>query len=79
LEGPGEGVLLPAGELPVPVVDVRPRVELRASRLLELLAWVSYRRDYNRVRLVPDAAGEYVRGFADPNRFGYGVAARAVW
>jgi hypothetical protein len=79
LGGAGEGTLLPAGELPVPIFDLRPSVELRVSRLLEVQAWASYRRDFNRTRLVPDATGAYARAFADPDRIGYGIAARAVW
>jgi hypothetical protein len=79
LEGPGEGELLPPGHAPVPVLDVRPECELRVSELLELIGWVGYRRDFNRARLVPNAGGLLVRGFADPNRVSFGLAARAVW
>jgi len=79
LDESGPSELLPAGHVPVPVVDLRPQVELRVSSLLELLGWVSYRRDFNRARLVADGSGGFERAFADPDRFGYGLAARALW
>jgi hypothetical protein len=79
LHGPNETTLLPAGETPVPVFDVRPQVEARLSRLLELVSWVGYRRDFNQTRLVPNAEGSLSRAFADPDRVSFGVAARAVW
>ena len=79
VRGPGELELLPPGEVPVPVLDVRPSLEARFSRLLQALAWVEYRRDFNRTKLVAGAEGAVARGFRDANRLGYGVAARAVW
>ncbi|HEY3495649.1 MAG TPA: hypothetical protein VGK73_13220 [Polyangiaceae bacterium] len=79
LEGPGQGELLPSGYAPVPVLDVRPELALRASRMLELLAWLGYRRDFNRARLVPDGNGSLTRSFADPDRISFAIAARAVW
>ena len=79
LDGPGEGELLPVGKTPVPVFDIRPELEFRASRLLELIGWIGYRRDFNRVRLVPTAAGGLARTFADPDRLSFALAARALW
>ncbi len=79
VNGPGDVELLPVGTVPVPIFDVRPSLEARLSTLLSAVGWLQYRRDYNRARLVPTANGSVVRGFADPDRFGYGVAARAAW
>ena len=79
LRGPNELEALPPGAVPVPVVEVRPGLELRLSRLLEGLAWAAYRRDFNHTRLVPAAAGALGLGFQSPDRLGFGVAARAVW
>jgi hypothetical protein len=79
LRAPGDIALLPVGAVPVPVFDLRPSVEVRFSRLLSAVLWVQYRRDYNRARLAFGTAGATVRGFADPNRLGYGAAARAAW
>jgi hypothetical protein len=79
LNAPGDIELLPAGAIPVPVLDLRPSVEARLSRLLSAVLWVQYRRDYNRAQLAVGAAGATVRGFADPNRLGYGAAVRAAW
>ena len=79
LNAPGDIELLPAGAVPVPVLDLRPSVEAHLSRLLSAVLWVQYRRDYNRARLASGAAGATVRGFTDPNRLGYGAAARAAW
>jgi hypothetical protein len=79
LNAPGDIELLPVGAVPVPLFDLRPSVEARLSELLSAVAWVQYRRDYNRARLVAGGAEAIRRGFADPNRFGYGAAARAVW
>jgi hypothetical protein len=77
LSAPGDIELLPVGAVPVPVFDLRPSLEVRLSRLLSAALWVQYRRDYNRARLAFGAAGG--RGFADPNRVGYGAAVRAAW
>ena len=76
---PGDVELLPVGTIPVPVVDVRPSVEARLSSLLSTVAWIQYRRDYNRARMISGSDGALVRGFADPDRVGYGIAARAAW
>jgi hypothetical protein len=77
--GPGDVQLLPVGTVPVPIVDVRPSLEARLSSLLSAVTWVQYRRDYNRARFVPGVDGSVALGFADPDRVGYGVAARAAW
>ncbi|HEX6275220.1 MAG TPA: hypothetical protein VFZ53_19405, partial [Polyangiaceae bacterium] len=79
VNGPGDLLFLPVGTVPVPVADVRGSLEARLSALLSAVAWASYRRDFNRTALVPGAGDHVGRGFADPNRIGYGVAARAVW
>jgi hypothetical protein len=79
VNGPGDVALLPVGTAPVPIFDARPSLEVRLSRLLSAVGWIQYRRDYNRARLVSTAEGSVVRGFADPDRLGYGVAARAAW
>jgi len=79
VRGPGDVEALPPGEPPVPVLDLRPALELRLSRLLEVVGWLDYRRDFNRTRLVSTAEGTLGRGFRSPERLGYGVAARAVW
>jgi hypothetical protein len=71
---PGDLDLLPAGHVPRPVVELRPALSVRLSRVLGVSAWLSYRRDYNRVRSLTDFQGVLARGFADPNFFGYGVA-----
>jgi hypothetical protein len=79
VNGPGDITLLPVGSVPVPVLEVRAAVEARLSSLLSSVVWFQYRRDYNRTRLVAGTDEVAGRGFADPDRFGYGVAARAVW
>lgn len=75
----GELALLPPGETPVPVLAARPSLELRLSSLLEAMLWLDYRRDFNRTRLIQTEAGTLGRGFGNPDRLGYGLAARAVW
>jgi hypothetical protein len=52
---------------------------LRLSALLETFAWLQYRRDFNRARLVASPSGALARGFSSPDRLGYGVALRATW
>jgi len=79
VRGPGDVEALPPGEPPVPLFDLRPALELRLSRLLEVVGWLDYRRDFNRTRLVSTPEGTLGRGFRSPERLGYGVAARAVW
>jgi hypothetical protein len=79
LNAPGDVALLPPGAVPVPVLELRPAVELSLSRLLSAVGWLGYRRDYNRTRLVASNGGAEARGFAAPDRLAYGVAARAVW
>jgi hypothetical protein len=79
LRGPGDIESLPPGTTPVPVLEARPGLELRLSTLLELFAWLQYRRDLNRTRLEAAPGGALARGFQGPDRLGYGVAARAVW
>ena len=79
VNGPGDVILLPVGSVPVPIFDARAAVEARLSSLLSSVLWVQYRRDYNRIRLVAGDGELAVRGFVDPDRFGYGIAARAVW
>ncbi|HEX5101367.1 MAG TPA: hypothetical protein VFV94_17770 [Polyangiaceae bacterium] len=79
VRGPGEVEALPPGEAPVPVLDLRPALELRLSRLLEVVGWLDYRRDFNRTHLISTPEGTLERGFRSPDRLGYGVAARAVW
>ncbi|HVR20539.1 MAG TPA: hypothetical protein VMS65_12605 [Polyangiaceae bacterium] len=79
VNGPGDVTLLPVGSAPVPILDARAAVEARLSSLLSSVLWAQYRRDYNRIRLVAGDGELAVRGFVDPDRFGYGIAARAVW
>ena len=79
VRGPGELELLPPGEVPVPVLDLRPSLEVRLSSLLQSVIWLEYRRDFNRTRLLAGPEGAVARGFRDADRLGYGVAARAVW
>jgi hypothetical protein len=79
VNGPGDVELLPVGTVPVPILDVRPSLEARLSSLVTTVVWIQYRRDYNRTRLLPVAGGSAARGFADPDRVGYGIAARAAW
>jgi len=79
VHGPGDVEALPPGEVPVPVLDLRPGLELRLSPLLEVVGWLDYRRDFNRTHLVSTPDGTLARGFRSPERLGYGVAARAVW
>jgi hypothetical protein len=79
VRGAGELELLPPGEVPVPVLDVRPSLELEFSRLLQGLVWLEYRRDFNRTHLVEGPDGAVARGFRGADHVGYGVAARAVW
>ncbi len=79
VRGPGDVETLPPGEAPVPVVEVRPGFTFALSRLLEGIAWLDYRRDFNRTRLVAAPDGALARGFRTPDRLGYGLAARAVW
>jgi hypothetical protein len=79
VNGPGDVTLLPVGSVPVPIFDARAAVEARLSSLLSSVLWAQYRRDYNRIRLVAGDGELAVRGFVDPDRFGYGIAARAVW
>lgn len=79
LDENGELALLPPGEMPVPVLALRPSLDLRLSSLLETGAWLSYRRDFNRTRLIQTDSGTLGRGFERPDRLGYGVSARAVW
>ncbi|HEX6764271.1 MAG TPA: hypothetical protein VF103_02310 [Polyangiaceae bacterium] len=76
---PADVELLPPGAVPVPIFDSRLTLEARLSRMLSTVGWLAFRRDYNRTRLVSVAGESAARGFAEPNRFGYGVAARAVW
>lgn len=71
---PGDLELLPPGRAPVPVLEVRPTLDLHLSTVLSLSAWLSYRRDGNRTRLATDFGGGSERGFANPDYFGYGVA-----
>jgi hypothetical protein len=75
----GELALLPPAEMPVPVLAVRPSLDLRLSSLLEAILWLDYRRDFNRTRLIQTDSGTLSRGFSRPDRLGYGLAARAVW
>jgi len=79
VRGPADVETLPPGEAPVPVVEVRPGLTLALSRLLEGIAWLDYRRDFNRTHLVAAPGGALARGFRAPDRLGYGLAARAVW
>jgi hypothetical protein len=79
VNGPGDVTLLPVGSVPVPVLDARASVEARLSSLVSAVGWVSYRRDFNRIGLAPGAGDHVGRGFVEPNRIGYGLAARAVW
>jgi hypothetical protein len=75
----GELALLPPGETPVPVLAVRPSLELRLSSLLGTILWLDYRRDFNRARLIQTDSGTLSRGFSRPDRLGYGLSARALW
>ncbi len=77
--GAGDSALLPPGQAPVPIVEVRPSFGVALSHLLVGLAWLELRRDFNRTRLVAGPGGFTGRGFSDPNRLGYGVAVRAAW
>jgi hypothetical protein len=79
LNDPGDVTPLPAGTVPVPVVDARIALETRLSTLLSAVGFIQYRRDYNRTRLVADAGELATLGFASPDRYGYGLAARAAW
>jgi hypothetical protein len=79
VRGPGDVEALPPAEAPVPVLDLRPGLELRLSSLLELVAWLGYRRDFNRTRFVATPEGTLALGFRSPDQLGYGLAARAVW
>ena len=79
LRAPSDVESLPPGAAPVPVLEVRPGVDLRVSRLLEALVWLQYRRDFNHTELVAAEGGAVAHGFRAPDRLGYGVAARAVW
>jgi hypothetical protein len=79
LNGPGDVALLPLGAAPVPIFDVRGAVEARLSSLVSVVGWMAYRRDYNRRATDGNDGNASVRGFSEPDRFGYGVAARAVW
>ena len=79
VRGPGDVEALPPEETPVPVFDVRPGLELRLSPLLEVVAWLGYRRDFNRTRFVATPQGTLGLGFQSPEQLGYGLAARAVW
>jgi hypothetical protein len=75
----GELGLLPPAETPVPVLAVRPSLDLRLSSLLETILWLDYRRDFNRTRLIQTASGTLSRDFSHPDRLGYGLSVRAVW
>lgn len=79
LNDPSDVTPLPAGTVPVPVVDVRAAFETRLSSLLSAVGFIQYRRDYNRTRLVAEAGELATLGFASPDRYGYGLAARAAW
>jgi hypothetical protein len=79
LNDPGDVAPLPAGTVPVPVLDVRTALEVRLSALLSSVIWFQCRRDYNRTKLVVEAGEVTTLGFATPDRFGYGLAARAAW
>jgi hypothetical protein len=79
LNDPGDVTALPANTVPVPVVDVRAALEAQLSSLLSAVGFIQYRRDYNRTRLVAEAGELATIGFATPDRFGYGLAARAAW
>jgi hypothetical protein len=79
LHAPNDAEALPPGTAPVPVFEVRPGLDARLSRLLQVLLWLQYRRDFNHTRLVAADGGALARGFRAPDRLGYGVAARAVW
>jgi hypothetical protein len=61
------------------VLDVRPAFRVRFSTELDAVGFFTYRRDFNRTRLVADSEGALSRDFQSPDRFGYGLAARAVW
>jgi hypothetical protein len=77
VRGPGDADVLPPGARPAPVFEVRPVLDLRLSPLLSLSAWLSYQRDANRTQIAPDFGGASLRGFAEPDVFGYGVALSA--
>jgi hypothetical protein len=79
LRGPGDVEMLPPLQAPTPVLEARPGLLLRLSALLETFAWLQYRRDFNRARLVASPSGALARGFSSPDRLGYGVALRATW
>jgi hypothetical protein len=80
LYGPGDVELLPPGERPVPVVEASASLGVRWSARLSSTAFAGYRRDFNRTRLeAKRPSGAVARGFADPDRLSYGLAARAIW
>jgi len=79
VRGPGDVEALPPAEAPVQVLDLRPGLEVRLSPLLGLVAWLGYRRDFNRTRFVASPDGTLGLGFRSPDQLGYGLAARAVW
>jgi len=79
VRGPSDVGALPPGRAPVPVFEARPSTELSLSRLLSIVGWAHYVRDFNHTRLVPAAGGALGRGFQNPDRLGLGLAARAVW
>ncbi len=79
LRGPGDVETLPPQQAPTPVLEARPGLALRISALLDAFAWVQYRRDFNRTRLVASPSGALARGFSSPDHLGYGVALRATW
>jgi hypothetical protein len=79
LRGPSDVEALPPSSGAVPVLELRPGLGVRFSRLLETLFWLQYRHDYNHTQLVAAEGGALARGFRGPNRLGYGLAARAVW
>jgi hypothetical protein len=76
---PGDVELLPPGERPVPILESSAFLELRLSQLLTSVAFLGYRRDFNRAALLRMSNGAVARAFTDPGRLFYGLAARAVW
>jgi hypothetical protein len=80
LYAPNDVEFLPPGQPPVPALETRAGLDARLSSLFSALAWVEYRRDFNRTRLAPGPpSGALGRAFLPPDRLGYGLAARAVW
>ncbi|HEV8244625.1 MAG TPA: hypothetical protein VGP93_02525 [Polyangiaceae bacterium] len=78
VQGPGRVRGLPPGASALPILELRPSLGLRASRLIDMVIWAQYRRDRNAIGYGrAPGSPEIVARRVPPDFLGFGLAARA--